>query len=76
MSLDEFHIINRIRAHGAAEIVERANATRRYFIVDAQVVEPRPVFIVSNIEHHAATYEDYSVNWKDFSFSFADEDFR
>lgn len=76
MSLDEFHIINRIQAKAAAAAEERPNATRQYFIVDASLAEPRPVFIVSNIEHHAASYEDYSVNWKDFSFSFADEDFR
>jgi hypothetical protein len=73
--LDEIHIINRIRAQASAAAVERPRATRHYFMIDAGVA-PRPVFIVSSIEHHAASYEDYSVNWSDFSFSFADEDFR
>lgn len=65
MTIARFVVINMVRAAAGVAAVDHSYATPEL---------REPMTSISNLEHYsAASYEDYSINWSDYSFEYLAE---
>jgi len=65
MTVDAFQIVNTIRASATAAVADRPYVT---------LVATEGYRVVNRERYSVASYEDFSINWSDYSFEYLAEE--